>query len=139
MCYNITMKNKNKTTKFVFFVLVLIVTVVGVGVLANQPKGPGKYDTFAQCLRDSGTRFFGAFWCPHCQTQKKSFGSSAKFLNYIECSNPDKSQTQVCIDNKIEAYPTWIFPDQSRLTGEVDFTTLASKSACTLPTEEVAS
>lgn len=134
MCYNGYMKNK--ATKFVLFILILIALVIGMGMLANKSAGPGKYDQFAQCLRDSGTKFFGAFWCPHCQTQKKAFGSSAKFLNYIECSNPDKSQTQLCIDNKIEGYPTWVFPDQSRLTGEVTFETLAEKSQCVLPKEE---
>jgi len=37
----------------------------------------GTYDTLAQCIADSGAKFYGAFWCPHCQNQKQAFGSAA--------------------------------------------------------------
>ncbi len=92
-------------------------------------------DSFATCLKDKGAVFYGAFWCPHCQDQKKEFGSSAKLLPYIECSTPDgQAQTQICTDKKIEGYPTWIFADGSKLTGKATFEQLADKTSCPLPT-----
>lgn len=94
----------------------------------------GKYDEFAQCLKDNGVTFFGAFWCPHCQRTKAMFGSSVDKLPYVECSTPDgNSQTQVCKDNGITAYPTWQFKDGTRITGEHTLQELAEKSGCMLP------
>ncbi|MBI2120980.1 MAG: hypothetical protein HYT94_05150 [Parcubacteria group bacterium] len=95
---------------------------------------PGKLDAFAQCLTDKGVKFYGAFWCPHCQAQKKLFGSSEKLLPYVECSTPDaQSQTAVCKEKKIEGYPTWEFADGSRESGEVTLEQLSEKSSCPLP------
>ena len=89
-------------------------------------------DTFAQCLKDKGATFYGASWCPHCQNQKKLFGES-KNLPYVECATPDgKGETQICIDNKIEGYPTWVFADGSRQSGEISLDVLSQKTSCTL-------
>ncbi len=100
----------------------------------SKPVSPGKYDGFAQCLKDKGVAFYGAFWCPHCQDQKKIFGNSAKLLPYVECSLPSgKGQTQECIDKGIETYPTWEFADGTRETGELSFERLSEKSSCNLP------
>lgn len=94
----------------------------------------GKYTELAQCIKNSGAKFYGAFWCPHCQEQKKLFGDAVTELPYIECSNPDKkSQTQVCIDAKITGYPTWEFADGSRLDGEVSLAKLAEETSCVVP------
>ncbi len=92
---------KNKQIKFVSIIIIVIVLVIGLGMFLDKPKGPGKYAVFAQCLKDAGAEFYGAFWCHNCQAQKDMFGSDKKLLNYIECSNPDQSQTQECIDKKI--------------------------------------
>ena len=62
-------------------IAVLIVVVIGVVVLL--PKGSTKYDGVAQCLTEKGVKFYGAFWCPHCQNQKKMFGRSARLLPYV--------------------------------------------------------
>jgi thiol-disulfide isomerase/thioredoxin len=93
-----------------------------------------KYDDFATCLKDRGAKFYGAFWCPHCQSQKAIFGKSAGLLPYIECSTPNGlAQSQICIDNKVTVYPTWEFSDGSRLNGELDLITLGIKTSCELP------
>lgn len=123
------------------FVGVLVALVVGVGLLAvlrgtAGPAGPGEYDEFAQCLADEGATFYGAFWCPHCQAQKKLFGSSAKLLPYVECSTADgQGQTAICKEKVIPSYPTWEFADGSRLGGEVPLEQLAEKTGCMLPTD----
>ena len=112
--------------------LIIAVAIVGVVVYAIKGNsGPGQLDNFAMCLKNSGATFYGAFWCPHCQAQKKLFGNSAKLLPYVECSTPDgSSQNQVCSSKLIESYPTWIFADGSRLTGEIPLDMLAAKTGC---------
>ncbi len=124
------------------FILVIVLLVIGTvatavvrsGGSTSATNNDGKYDTFATCLKDQGAKFYGAFWCPHCQAQKKLFGSSVKLLPYVECSTASGTgQTQVCIDNKVASYPTWEFADGSRLTGEIPLTQLAEKTSCTLP------
>lgn len=88
----------------------------------------------AQCLKDSGAQFFGASWCPHCEAQKALFGTAAKLLPYVECSlgATKPGQAQICIDNKIEAYPTWKFKSGETLTGEQSIETLAAKAQCAI-------
>lgn len=95
---------------------------------------PGQYDTLAQCITDSGAKFYGAFWCPHCQNNKKMFGKSAKLLPYIECSTLDGNDVlQICKDEDVESFPTWVFSDGARSVGEMTPKQLAEKTGCTLP------
>ncbi len=135
-------------TKYIIGFLIGIVIIVGAVALiaGNQPKTPSQYNlaAFAQCLTDKKVLFYGAFWCPHCQATKKVFGDAESKLPYVECSTADgQRQLQICIDQKIEGYPTWVFPDGSRLTGELSgeaippkgslsLNDLAQKSGCTL-------
>ncbi len=123
-----------KTKFFVIFIVIVVLLVGGLGVFLNKDSlKPSNLDGFTQCLKSSGATFYGAFWCPHCQEQKKEFGSAAKFLPYVECSTPDNKQTQICIDQKIEEYPTWIFKDGSKQTGKMELADLAAKTKCSLP------
>ena len=125
---------KSKKTQFILGSIGIIIVVIGIGFVANKAQAPNKLDGFAQCLATNGAEFYGAFWCPHCQAQKKMFGSAKKYLPYIECSTPDgQSQLPVCTEKKVEGYPTWIFKDGSRLTGEIPLATLAEKTQCSLP------
>lgn len=121
-------------TKIITTITIGVLVLAGfVGLLVYAANQPGKYDTFAQCINDSGTKFYGAFWCPHCQATKAMFGKSAKKLPYIECSTADgKSQLPVCTEKEVSGYPTWIFPDGSKLTGEQTMQTLADKTNCPL-------
>ena len=123
-----------KTKFFIIFIVVVVLLVGGLGIFLNKNStGSSKLDGFAQCLATNGAEFYGAFWCPHCQDQKAEFSSSAKYLPYAECSNPDNTQKQICIDKKIESYPTWIFKDGSILNGKIELQTLADKTQCVLP------
>jgi len=138
------MNNKNNIKIFLSIIGILILGVIVTVILRSSggitPTGPGKYDTFAQCLKDKGATFYGAFWCPHCQAQKKLFGSSEKFLPYVECSTTDGSgQLQVCKDKNITGYPTWELADGTRIPDDspngagVKLETLAAKTGCVLP------
>ena len=105
---------------------------------SNTPAVPGKYDAFATCLKDKGATFYGAFWCPHCQAQEKTFEASRQTLEkiglYVECSTADATgQLKVCTDKGIKSYPTWTFADGSTLGGEIPLQQLADKTSCALP------
>jgi hypothetical protein len=123
-----------KTKFFAIFIVIIVLLVGGLGVFMNRKNaGSSKLDGFAQCISNSGAKFYGAFWCSHCQDQKTLFGSSKQYLPYIECSNPDNTQTQICVNNKIEGYPTWVFADGSKLSGLLPLETLAEKTQCVIP------
>ena len=122
---------------FGVIILLIIGTIVTVFMRSNADSSlviSGKYDTFATCLKDKGAVFYGAFWCPHCQSQKKLFGSSVKLLPYVECSTADGArQLQICKDKNVTGYPTWEFADGSVLNGEIPLAQLAEKTSCVLP------
>lgn len=117
----------NKKT-LVSMIVVVAVVIVGLILLQRAGNKPGPNDGLAKALKDSGTIFYGAFWCPHCADQKKLFGTSVPLLPYFECSTPDgNSQIQACTEKGVTAYPTWVFPDGSRLVGPQSLQTLADK------------
>lgn len=122
---------------FVSVIIILILGTITTVLLRSDSSTsslPGKYDTFATCLKDEGAVFYGAFWCSHCQNTKKMFGSSQRLLPYVECSTSDgRSQVQECADKNITSYPTWKFADGSELLGEVTMEQLAEKTSCQLP------
>lgn len=123
-----------KSTKvWIGLILVAIVGFVGFRVTGNAISGPGEYDDFAKCLTDSGAKFYGAYWCPHCSNQKELFGSSIKYVNYIECDpRGNNAQPQACESAGITGYPTWVFADGSRGSGEQSLQQLAIKTGCVL-------
>ncbi len=125
-------------TKLRNLILIIIAVLLVLGVLFYflwaQENQPSKLDAFAKCINDSGAKFYGAFWCPHCQDQKSLFGSAKQYLPYIECSTPDSNgQLQVCTDQKVKVYPTWHFSDGSVQEGELSLQELADKTKCSLP------
>ena len=99
---------------FFFIIGILILGTIATALIrsgaGSAPVPAGKYDTFAQCLKDQGATFYGAFWCPHCAAEKALFGTSVHLLPYVECSTPDASgQDATCNAKQIESYPTWEF------------------------------
>jgi len=113
-----------------FFVAIVIAVGVGLLFFSQQNNKPGPLDALAKCLSQKGVKMYGAWWCPHCQNQKKTFGSSWKYINYVECAIGQSGQTKECKDEKIEGYPTWILPDGKRLTGEQSPQSLGSAVGC---------
>lgn len=111
--------------------------VVGLIVFAanNSVKenASSPYDDFASCLTTSGVTMYGAWWCPHCESQKDLFGSAFDNVNYVECSTAARTMNQTCQDAGIQGYPTWEFSDGSRASGEQSLETLAQESGCALP------
>ncbi len=129
--------NKQNAIRIGIFALIIGIVIVGMSLIAGGAEVSTKYDGFAQCLSDKGAKFYGAFWCPHCQDQKKAFGGSAKLLPYTECSTADgKVQNALCTDAGVASYPTWEFADGTRSTGFQSLEVLAAKTGCELPAAE---
>ena len=63
----------------------------------------------AKYLKNNGVVKYSAYWCPNCLDQSELFGKEAyKELNVVECARDGKnSQTKLCIDKKIEGFPSW--------------------------------
>ena len=124
-----------KTSKTVLAILAIVVLAAAAMATFSFTGNAvnGSYDEFAQCLTTSGVKMYGAYWCPHCNNQKAAFGSSWKYVSYVECSLPGgQGQTQECTEAGITGYPTWVFQDGSRVSGEQSFETLSQKSGCEL-------
>ena len=111
--------------------LFIVIAVVGVLAywLTRTPKESKNYDQFAQCLAEKKLTMYGAYWCSHCQNEKKAFGDSFKYVPYIECTQ----QTKLCLDKGIEGYPTWIDAAGQKYAGEQGLSGLSKISGCVLP------
>jgi glutaredoxin len=68
-----------------------------------KPASVGQYDEFAQCLTENGAKMYGTSWCSYCQKQKDLFGSSFKYVDFVDC---DKNK-QECLSAGVTGYPTW--------------------------------
>lgn len=88
---------------------------------------------FAKLLSAANIKFYGAAWCPHCTATKNLFEDGAKYLPFIEVTNPDKTPNAIATANNITTYPTWVFQDGSRLTGELTLAQISNKAGIAIP------
>ncbi len=109
--------------------------------LSRAAEGESTADLvqFAKDLKDAGVIFYGAHWCPACTEQKQMFEDGAKELPFIEVTQADRTPSQLAITEGIESYPTWEFPDGSRLVGTQSLETLSTKSGVAIPQGETPS
>ena len=128
-------KKKSNTP---YYIIGFIVIFIGIILLINwQNSLPGKYDNFAQCLVDSEIKMYSAWWCGHCQAQKKDFGRSFKVIEdggaHVECSpNDSKIISEFCKSEGITGTPSWKLSDETILRGRQSLLTLAQATGCTL-------
>ncbi len=127
---------QSKISPAVVIIISAVVVVGGlIGIAVWQGNKPSAAAPFAQCLTDKGVKMYGAWWCPHCAAQKALFGSAFHSINYVECSpNGSHDMSQQCKDAGITGFPTWVFPDGTRISGEQTFADLGKPVSCTPPT-----
>ena len=101
------MKRKNL---FWFMGIVLILIFITYGVY-NRQNSSGDYDSLAKCLAEKEMKMYGTDWCSHCKNQKELFGSSFKFINYIDCDIDEET----CVVERITGFPTWKLNNESYL------------------------
>lgn len=103
---------------------------------ATEGEGEGATATdlmaLARAIAASGTKFYGAAWCPFCTQQKELFADAAYYLPFVEATNPDRSLNAAGQAANITSFPTWIFPDGSRVTGVQTLETLAQRAGVTI-------
>jgi hypothetical protein len=116
------------------FTLLAALLMLGTfSTLADSEK-PGNLDGFAKCLAEKKATMYGSFLCPHCDDQKKVFGSSFQYVPYIECSiRGSRQMTFSCIAAQIRYTPTWVFDGGDRLVGFQPLKSLSEKTGCKLP------
>lgn len=121
----------NKINNKIIFISIFALVIVAVAVLAlvmYNPKNAAPVagmENLSLCLKEKNVTMYGAYWCPHCQDVKKSFGDFFKNVPYVECTE----EVQKCTDAKIQGYPTWVFPDGKKLEGG-DLNKLSEASGC---------
>jgi len=104
-------------------IILLALTLLGCGATGMATVNTN-YDSFAKCLTEKGVTMYGAFWCSHCQDQKKMFGDSVQYIKYVECTQDP------CED--IKGYPTWKFPNGQRIEGTATFEEISKESGCAI-------
>lgn len=115
-------------------IISIVVFAILLAACSSKTASKEKVDEFAKCLTASGTKMYGAFWCPHCARTKARFGPSFKYIDYVECDpRGDKEQSELCISKGIDKYDTWEFANGSRIVSEPTFEQLAKMSGCTAP------
>lgn len=124
----------SKNAKFAVIVALFVLVLFALGI-ALTPGSESNYSqasvqAFAECLAQKGTMMYGAYWCPHCEAQKKLFGDAFKSVPYVECTQ----KADECNAKGVTGYPTWIFADGSKVEGEQTFNALAQKTGCSAPT-----
>lgn len=127
-----------KKTTAIMMVLTLSLMLAACTPAANNAAESGETGTtgpvvadattaaLAQCLTDSGAKFYGAYWCPHCNDQKAMFADAVKDIPYVEC----EENAAECQAAGITGYPTWIFADGTVAQGAQPLERLASLSGC---------
>lgn len=126
---------------------ILILSTLVLAGCSSSAYPKEQTDALANCLADKGVKEYGAFWCPNCAKQEKLFGKSMSIVKqrqvYIECDprcDTDdlpiackgiRGQPDLCIEKKVEGYPTWEFSDGSLLVGVQGLPSLAEKAGCT--------
>ncbi len=118
--------------KILFVIILIFLAIIFAAFYFYFYKTPAqtatRLDDFAKCLASKNITMYGAAWCAHCQDQKNLFSGSFKFVPYVEC--PDEPQK--CLNEGVTGYPTWVFPDGKKLTGEQGLEKLSQESSCPL-------
>lgn len=122
------MKNGKLRYKIIFtFCAAILVAVPSFLIWRNSvAKSNSELDAFAKCLAGKGVVMYGAEWCAYCNAEKLAFGNAFQYIPYIECPQ----NIGLCLEKKINGYPTWIFSDGSRLEGAQGIKKLSEKSGC---------
>src|SRR3989344_927818 len=114
-------------SSWTYFVVVLILIAGFYGYKNITGKAvQSQYDEFSKYMTEQGVVMYGTEWCPHCKNQKKLFGSSFQYIDYIDC---DKNR-QECLSAGVQGYPTWKIDGQN-YPGEQSLERLAKLSGYT--------
>ena len=93
-----------------------------------------RYDAFAKCVTSKQAKMYGLYWCPHCAEQKKDFGKSFQYINYVECAiKGSKDLAPACQAAGVKLFPSWQFEGNPPKEGVLSLEELGDKTGCSLP------
>lgn len=112
-----------------------LVLLPALGVIAGaqagwlSPPADPRLELLAEHLETSGAKYYGTFWCPTCQKQRRLFGRAAEKLPYVECTPNGRTGPIAfeCASQSVESFPTWVIRGQ-RYTGVLSADELARHS-----------
>ncbi|HLC89096.1 MAG TPA: thioredoxin domain-containing protein [Candidatus Nanoarchaeia archaeon] len=103
--------------------ILMVLSVLVIGCSSNNQTGDN--DALAKCLTEKGAVMYGTEWCSHCKTQKEYFGSSFKYVDYVDC---DRNRDR-CTAADVKGYPTWQI-NGNNYPGAQPLERLASLAGC---------
>jgi len=119
--------------KFTFaFLLLALVISFSMYACSSQVDEQSYEAQLANHLTKEGAVMYGAYWCPHCGDQKKSFGKAFEYIQYVECDpKGPNANPKLCQTKEIKGYPTWEI--NSRFyEGNIPLESLANLSGFTI-------
>ena len=121
-------------TKKVILYVVIAALFAG-AYLAGRYYKNHKYDSFARCIATKNAKMYGLYWCSHCADQKREFGSSFRYVPYIECAseNDPHELTPACKAAGVKLFPSWQFGADPPKEGVLSLQELSQKTGCRLP------
>jgi flagellar basal body-associated protein FliL len=136
-------KSKKRSSIWILLIVAIIVVIFVGGYFFAGDLGseeitePGEYDSFVQCLVDSGVKMYGSVTCSVCAQQKKLLGNSFRLIDEIECNPYEKnSQAELCLEVEVETTPTWVLErdgtEVDRVVGFQSIETLSEFSGCSV-------
>jgi hypothetical protein len=123
----------SKTNKMILYAVIAL--LFAGAYLAGRYYKNHKYDSFAKCIATKNARMYGLYWCPHCADQKREFGSSFRYVPYIECAseNDPHELTPACKAAGVKLFPSWQFGADPPKEGVLTLQELSQKTGCSLP------
>ena len=126
-------KDASRTKKVILYVV--IAAFFAGAFFAGRYYKNHKYDSFARCIATKNAKMYGLYWCPHCADQKREFGSSFRYVPYIECAseNDPHELTPACKAAGVKLFPSWQFGADPPKEGVLTLQELSQKTGCSLP------
>lgn len=115
--------NKNKAISIIIIIAILSLSVY---IIIKDNSSPEITEELAKCIGENSI-LYSQTGCPACQKQEELFGENLRFINSIDCFL--KENRQVCINNNIQATPTWII-NNKEYRGVQSIQTLKSLTNC---------
>lgn len=118
----------NKKLNYTVLIGIIIIGLILISIFlyfGKKPESNLDAEQLAKCLTEKGAAMYGAYWCSHCQNQKKLFGDAFQYIVYVECTENEEK----CTADGIGGYPTWKI-NGLNYPGEKTFEELKEISGC---------
>ena len=113
--FRIEKEKKARRKKKTIAITVVVLLILG-SLLTYNWLSPGKYDSFAKCLKEKGAVMYGENLCQYTNAQKNMFGKSFKYINYE-------------VEKDLNKRPTWIIDGKTYETVQ-SFQRLSALTGC---------